>query len=801
MVFEIKRQMKVARDASGHLRQLSHPLEPYYGTGPGGAESTAAAAVGLSPRQLADSYVRAMLPNLGLGAGFGDDLTALEPTTEARSEETERLQFADEKIVGQQATVSYAQTALGLPVWRSGFAVRMRGEPFGVIGSESSIDHDLENIAPPPANAPFLPQAIDAAVLHKLLALGSGPVINGTRLLIYRYDPQDRGNAMAPPSLSDQTDGESCPRLPPLAIAGSIESGRHYVVTEVLFAYTAPGWGPLNWRAFIEPVTGSALRVEALVSCVDGMVLERDPLTSSNTNLMPSAPAAQLDALRSRVQLPGVASVPGQPHQLAGPFVRLANVSAPGIAAPIVANGSVFDFSFPTDDFAAVNGYYHCDRCFRLLQGLGFDVASYFDGTAFPVPVDHRATINSSATNPNASAPGNVNGTGSGGFRFTLLAPGTTVGMAVEQRVTWHEFGHALLWDHLHSPNFPFAHSIGDTLAAILLDPDSLAPDKGRTFPWTIIARRHDRPPASGFAWGGSEDDTLPVGAAISHDRAGYKREQILSSTLFRFYRSIGGGYADIGKRRAAAQRAVWLLLEAIASLSPVAPPATAEDFLRIIIEADMLARPPVAPAVTGLYHKVLRWSFERQGLFQLAGAPRPVTQPGAPPEVDAFIDDGRGGGYDAVAAEIVAPPGLWCRNAADGSSVHEAPVQARRSFVFVAASNRGSAVARNVAIRVAAKTAGAGDIWPDGWTELKLSAAAAQAAGDIAPGQNVIFGPFEWTPAEAGEAWLFADIDCEDDRSNVRATLSGPCGAGTIAMADNNAAARRVQVAQPDIA
>jgi zinc metalloprotease ZmpB len=47
-----------------------------------------------------------------------------------------------------------------------------------------------------------------------------------------------------------------------------------------------------------------------------------------------------------------------------------------------------------------------------------------------------------------------------------------------------------------------------------------------------------------------------------------------------------------------------------------------------------------------GAWHKVIRWSFEQQGLYQPAGASTPVTQPGAPPPTDVYIDDGRNGAY-----------------------------------------------------------------------------------------------------------------------------------------------------------
>ena len=68
-----------------------------------------------------------------------------------------------------------------------------------------------------------------------------------------------------------------------------------------------------------------------------------------------------------------------------------------------------------------------------------------------------------------------------------------------------------------------------------------------------------------------------------------------------------------------------------------------------------------------GAFSKVFRWSFEKQGLYQPAGAPRPVTQPGAPPDVDLYIDDGRCGEYMPFLADFRGAAEIWNRTAADG--------------------------------------------------------------------------------------------------------------------------------------
>ena len=61
------------------------------------------------------------------------------------------------------------------------------------------------------------------------------------------------------------------------------------------------------------------------------------------------------------------------------------------------------------------------------------------------------------------------------------------IGNANDWRVVLHELGgHGTLLNHVDSTRFGFAHSAGDSLAAILNDPESKAGNKGRTFPWIV---------------------------------------------------------------------------------------------------------------------------------------------------------------------------------------------------------------------------------------------------------------------------------------------------------------------------
>src|SRR5262249_13566696 len=190
---------------------------------------------------------------------------------------------------------------------------------------------------------------------------------------------------------------------------------------------------------------------------------------------------------------------------------------------------TAFNFDVRTNDFAAVNAYHHCDRFFRLVESLGFPRATYFDGTTFPIPVDHRGSIDSSdGIEQNASRTG----TGTAGIANVdfgladLHDVRHPIGIALDRRVALHELGgHGILYDHVNDPNFGFAHSAGDSFGAILSDPETRARDRFETFPWLRFAdRRHDRRVVEGWGWGGELDDT------------GYGSAQILCTTPFRIY-------------------------------------------------------------------------------------------------------------------------------------------------------------------------------------------------------------------------------------------------------------------------
>ena len=79
--------------------------------------------------------------------------------------------------------------------------------------------------------------------------------------------------------------------------------------------------------------------------------------------------------------LRGLAPPAAGTYALTGNLVQLQDTETPVAVPPTEPVGTDFDFDARTDNFAAVNAYYHCDRFFRLVGDLGFDIPTYFGGT------------------------------------------------------------------------------------------------------------------------------------------------------------------------------------------------------------------------------------------------------------------------------------------------------------------------------------------------------------------------------------------------------------------------------------
>lgn len=776
---------KIVVDSDGHPRYFSFERDET-----AAADLTAesvAAPTGATPQDSARAFLVSHADALGLAP---EEMGQLElQAALAPSEEGQALRFESEQNLMDTTTVSYVQTMYGLPIYQAGIAVTTSGADNEVTAAASTLHYGIE-AAPPPSDgfaalagpgANASNGAHDDLVRAALGANGPKIRINGTSLLVYRYDAARRIDPH-PGDKHDHGFGGEPPTLPLARLPRSIRDGTYYVVVDALFTLPVEGWGTLNWRAFVEVQTGAVLFLRALVDGVTALVFDRDPLTKTGNNAnLPNATAATLNPLRDNVTLTNLNAATGNPpvQALRGNFVRLFDNLPPNVTAPTTLNPFNFAYVSRTNNFAAANAYYHCNRFFRMVQDLGFNIATYFDGTAFPVPVDHRGLGNV----VNANCPGDAQGDGIGQVNFALAHAGdlaNPISIAADWRVVLHELGgHGILWDHVRSPNFGFAHSAGDGIAAIVNDPGSAAADRFVTFPWVNIGRRHDRP-VNGWGWGGTND----VG--------GYSSEQILATCHFRLYRSLGGD-GNLAQKQFASRTVVYLILRAVGQLTQATNPPSALAWETQLETADRGIWTPVNPPGThagGAYHKVIRWAFEKQGLFRAVG--QPPTQEGKPPAVDVFIDDGRHGEYPWQPVHWHCTD-IWNRRTAGaGGGVHEEPVVGKTNYAYVRIRNRGTQAATNVVVKGFHCLPGVGLTFPTDWVPMATAQLAGPnlAAGDMA-GQVV--GPFLWTPSQVGHECMFFSVSAKGDPGNIDGRVIGPIPEWRLVPHDNNLGQRNV--------
>lgn len=767
---------QILRNEYGEVVSLIQPVgEPR-------AAVPEAAFGGETPTQIANRYIKQHMAEMGLSQSrTEDDEAALADTARA---EDPIVRFCQEKDVAGAKVVMYEQMVMGLPLFYARMGVQVDTAQRAVTSVQSSMHGKVKVANPDQKSDEQGDQKLSATALKKTLGVDLENMADGRihRQVVYRFEPDQRVE-----KVEDEHEGcfgehaAHTPELP--SLPKKFKKGNHYIVNEVLFrASRQEGEPPVNWRALVEPESGAVLYIRALVSWATGMVYVKDPQTQTGANVTGASSNATLNPFRSSVPLQGI--TPSTPQPLSGEYVELAETSAPVIPAPTVPDPTgAFNFDVRTDHFSAVNAYYHCDNLFRTMEDYGFNVFTYFNRTSFPVPVDHRALGNT----VNAQAPGNATGTGLGELRFALLQSGQPVGIATSNRVVWHEFGHGLLWDHVNSPNFGFAHSAGDSLAAILNDPGSNETDRFDTFPWvqeaTPIGRRHDRAVADGWAWFGPQYNTQ------------YRGEQMLSTTLFRLYRSIGGDSTHIGTQTRAAQTVSYLIFKAIGLLTSTT--RFPEVFVFNMQNSDITTS-DFKGIPGGALHKVIRWAFEKQGLFQDEARPdqgNTVSSEGNPPDVDVYIDDGRNGEYEYLPNHWSCQD-MWVRHSADGGLTHQQPLVGVTNFMYVRVKNRGLQTASGVNVAAYHCLPGTGLAFPDEWIPMDTP---NLSGGFIPPSGETIVGPFDFVPTQVGHECLLAIAEANGDPGNDT-TITGTIPENRFVPYDNNIGQRNVHPVFPSL-
>ncbi len=757
----------------------------------------------------AKSHVRRLAGKIGIDiAELGEldcEATYLEPKKSGLS-----FHRADAKTFFDTTTYVYAQTYLDTPVWGAGITATVNDETGRILSIVNTHVAGIDAKLPPArdinrfrklfsagekgpgAEETKSKQALAAATAQLSDILGSSldgygkgtdrptPELISGRFFVYQLDRARRQHDHAEPPetqekhLEEPIERENLPTLPLPPLPDSLKDGSWHLVAELISGFPTREGHRMNWRLLVNVATDDILYMRALTSHVNGLVFTYDPITSTGDTANDASQSnAVLNPLRDDVELLGLDPAVAGVQSLSGEYVQVTNVHDPNIAPPTRPEGADFDYNVRTDAFSAVNAYYHQDRFFRLVQDLGFPLATYFDGTSFPIDADHRGFGGAN----NGHCVGDGDGIDHTCYGLIDNSGGDPVGNASEWSVVLHELaGHGILYDHVNSANLGFSHSAGDSFAIILNDFGSEwhnggAIDRFIRSPFRQNLRRSDRDPANGWGWGGAQDDGT------------YGTEQIISTCMFRVYRGIGGDSDDFTRREFSAHLMAYLMFRAVGTLSPATNPNSPTEFLNALLTAD--AGDWTTRGLSGgAYEKVFEWTFEKQDLND-----------GDPPLVDVYIDDGRGGEYEYL-ADHRATTTIWNRHQPDSGGTHQDPVIGT-NYAYVRVKNRGSSTANQVNVRGFHCKPLAGHVWP---TDFNAMDTAEIGTPSIQPndGEEIVVGPFEWVPNpnEDGDDSMMLVVSAEGDPDNAdKYHADRTIEDWRLVPNDNNIAIRTVQL------
>lgn len=795
-------------------------------------------------------------------------------------------------MLGENIVVMYAQTYHGVPVWEAGVSVfinKYAGTNLQVTHAQSTVQ-EITDVISLGADSPFGPNKITIPLLVEALGLGQQEetrqvttITGQPRYLYYRYhaslrggelpvdggdiDPGRRGERIAP----GITLGDGGPlhgihlALPLGQLPRGVNEKLYRLVTEVLFSTTLPDstvtqcfhGAHINWRGFIDAATGAVLYLEpAVTACFNeifppvqplagvpavGLVMLGDPLTMQGNDPFTSGPGDSpneqaVKALRKTVNLEELQppALSGGPQELTGRWISISDLFSPSTNLPVDPTDP-FDFSFEVishtdssqaDKFSAVNAYYHCTSMYRMLRQLEL-LGSFFPVNGPVVQVDPQGT----SEIVNAFVMGHASLEFADRIYFGRVRETQPYGNALDPRVVLHEFSHVLLYVSVHSPNLPFAHSVGDSLAAIISDPCTVlkGEERFKTFPWVqgenLSAtdpkwRRHggkERTVKDGWGWGGKEDVDDNPDKEIAF---GYRREQILSTTLFRAYQAIGGeassGFNSHSAKEVkslAARHMTYLIIRSIAPLPPkeIGSIQTAADFAATMKAVDTAANAyndrVFGSIPGGTLRKVIEWSFVKQGLHQLP-AHTGLTKEEGKLAVDVYIDADRAT-YDKFTTDFANTAEIWNRHQRDGLPGHQDPIAGRPNFLHVEVKNRGHQPATGGRVEAYFKANAPDLAWEralNAWTRMT----PASLALPVIPAENPAGDPgtipavsFEWTPTGNADLCVLVSVSADGDMSNIDSTAPYPCATGPTPLwrlvpFDNNIAARIMHPVPP---
>ena len=569
------------------------------------------------------------------------------------------------------------------------------------------------------------------------------------------------------------------------------------------------------------PFRITSVTATPLAACADALVLRCDPASAGTSrNIRARRPT------RSQAAFAPAAALRATPVPLEAP--RLLQVKRSRLVKADAGKADPKAVPLPppppfrSHDYGAIGGFHNLSELFVRLAAYGIDAEDYFYAAALPLECFYRSGIRPGPGKDGNTVNGRVQPKGWGPADVISPTPGDRpcleihlamgclstrargawtpggppvqaepLGFGADPRWIWHELGHVMLMATTGELEFRFAHSLGDALAAVASDPESRLADeppwRGLTFPWVFAPRRHDRCVLHGWGWAGRLRDELSTrGEEGRLRRKGYQSEQILSSTLFRLYRCLGGdtpapppSATGATPRRetaeAASDHAIFLMMQALRLLGDarLVPARLPEQLAAALCDADESSEAcptRYGPRTGGCATKLVRWAFEAQGLYQVPPDCR-RDGPGAPPAVDVFIADRRPTVEALPEGEVAHGPGGyvpvpldWGGAAPPAWFATEAAVRIGPDQIEVTVGNRGALDAAETVVRVWYHP------WPDGsdppvWnpTWPRLDGAAVQT---VPSKGEALFAVAR--PAAVGRHLYLAEASGLNDRSII---------------------------------
>ncbi len=808
MILPQEPELLIEKDIDGVIRELRHLQTP------------AKSEPGHSARRAALEYLELAALRRGLLPVRQDDWDHLDDTIEtdgparssksayrwAPSRELERSSAIETTIVWCQQTALIKPKD---PKDRDGIVADVQGSSIRLV-----VHHG------PAKTGPQITSVRSTTIEHAELSIGAGHLVRAFGRLepswVDHLPPGLVASQLAPfigiPDIDEILEARlvAYPRRGDSKVYGDSRLGLAISAT-IYFPVTSGD--PIAQRILFDPLEEKLLHKAPIASACAGYAFLNDPVSKTGGfALRPDRGAELLDPERDPVSLLDLDHDGGGRRKLTGPRIKVRQKSALGEKYNPPVQAPPFAFSARTNEFAAVSAYCHCDSMVSLIEGFGFPLWDRCNNRPMSLTVEHRAKM--------LSGPGARDGRGINAYvtpfkskkpqpldvkmLFGLADFADTwkhpLGLAADVRFVWHEFCHVLILAATGSTEFNFAHSAGDALAAIMCDPSSKLPGayRGVTFPFIQLPlRQHDRNVGDGWGWNGTRYER-PRRTYGLRDPAGYNSEQILSSTLFRLYCAFGGDAvrrnaagkweADVERRATAANFCAYLVVRAIASLGCIEtePTSEASQFATALMEAD-IGTPYLdydgSKQLGGMLHKVVRWAFERQGLYQV---PRPGArnEPGRPPAIDIYLDNGRAGTYDYRRRWHALQRALFVRHQADGGTPGQRPRPGRVNYVYVVLRNRGDQPAIAASVDVFAANGNAVETWDVAqgyWQKLQGN----NTTHDVPSGRSVKFGPFAWTPQAGARNALLVRSTVAGDHSNIDDGSNLPCAAGPVLVAD----------------